>query len=127
MPIQNYSTDKSAADPRIDELRAKIRCVEEKRYSVEYHDPEKRSIGNAITVELNDGTKLEEVEVEYPVGHKRRVSRKPLQSGRGYLYGSFQRTEGTPLLMAKFKRHIAPHFDEAHQKKSVKPFPFNKS
>lgn len=95
---QSY-TDKSAADPRIDELRAKIRCVEEKRYSVEYHDPEKRSIGNAITVELDDGTKLEEVEVEYPVGHKRR------------------RTEGTPLLMAKFKRHIAPHFDEAHQKK----------
>jgi 2-methylcitrate dehydratase PrpD len=73
-PARNFSTDKSAADPRIDELRAKIRCVEEKRYSVEYHDPEKRSIGNAITVELNDGTKLDEVEVEYPVGHKRRVS-----------------------------------------------------
>ncbi|KAG8758265.1 ATP-binding cassette transporter CGR1 [Serendipita sp. 396] len=90
-------TDKSAADPRIDELRAKIRCVEDKRFSVEYHDPEKRSIGNAITIELNDGTKLDEVEVEYPVGHKRR------------------RAEGTPLLMAKFKRHIAPHYDTAHQ------------
>jgi len=49
--------------------------VEEKRFSVEYHDPQKRSIGNAITIELNDGTKLDEVEVEYPVGHKRRVSR----------------------------------------------------
>jgi len=67
------SADKAAADPRIDELRAKIRCVEDKRFSVEYHDPEKRSIGNAITIELNDGTKLDEVEVEYPVGHKRRV------------------------------------------------------
>ena len=43
--------------------------------------------------------KHDEVEVEYPVGHKRR------------------RAEGTPLLMAKFKRHVAPHFDEAHQKK----------
>lgn len=95
---QSY-TDAAAADPRIDELRAKIRCVEENKYSVEYHDPEKRSIGNAITIELNDGTKLEEVEVEYPVGHKRR------------------RIEGTPLLMAKFKRHIAPHFDSAHQQK----------
>ena len=71
---QRRSTDKAASDPRIDELRAKIRCVEDKRFSVEYHDPGKRSIGNALLVELNDGTKLDEVEVEYPVGHKRRVS-----------------------------------------------------
>ncbi|KAJ6500112.1 MmgE/PrpD family-domain-containing protein [Mycena vitilis] len=92
-------TDASAADPRIDALRAKIYCVEEKRFSVDYHDPEKRSIGNALLVELNDGTVLDEVEVEYPVGHKRR------------------RAEGTPLLMNKFKRHISHHFDEAHQKK----------
>jgi len=92
-------TDASAADPRIDALRAKIYCVEEKRFSVDYHDPEKRSIGNALLVELNDGTVLDEVEVEYPVGHKRR------------------RAEGTPLLMNKFKRHISHHFDESHQKK----------
>lgn len=83
-----YSTDASAADPRIDALRAKIYCVEEKRFSVDYHDPEKRSIGNALLVELNDGTVLDEVEVEYPVGHKRR------------------RAEGTPLLMNKFKRYV---------------------
>ncbi|KAJ7680544.1 MmgE/PrpD family-domain-containing protein [Mycena polygramma] len=92
-------TDASAADPRIDALRSKIYCVEEKRFSVDYHDPEKRSIGNALLVELNDGTVLDEVEVEYPVGHKRR------------------RAEGTPLLMNKFRRHISHHFDEAHQKK----------
>ncbi|TDL25890.1 2-methylcitrate dehydratase [Rickenella mellea] len=92
-------TEESAADPRIDELRAKIFCVEDKRFSVEYHDPAKRSIGNALLVELNDGTKLDEVEVEYPVGHKRR------------------RAEGTPLLMNKFRRHISPHFDEAQQKR----------
>ncbi|KZS98454.1 2-methylcitrate dehydratase [Sistotremastrum niveocremeum HHB9708] len=95
---QSY-TDESAADPRIDALRAKIYCVEDKRFSVEYHEPEKRSIGNALLVELNDGTVLDEVEVEYPVGHKRR------------------RSEGTPLLLNKFKRHIAPHFEESHQKK----------
>ena len=94
-------TDTAAADPRIDALRAKIRCVEESQYSIDYHDPAKRSISNALLVELNDGTVLDEVEVEYPVGHKRR------------------RVEGTPLLLAKFKRHIAPHFDEAHQKKYV--------
>lgn len=91
-------TDKAAADPRIDELRAKINCVEDKTFSVEYHEPSKRSIGNAITVTLNDGTVLDEVIVEYPVGHKRR------------------RAEGTPLLMAKFRRHIGPHFNETHQK-----------
>lgn len=72
------STDKAAADPRIDELRGKIRCVEDERFSVEYHNPEMRSIGNALLVELKDGTKLDEVEVEYPVGHKRRVSRRVL-------------------------------------------------
>ncbi|KIY74416.1 2-methylcitrate dehydratase [Cylindrobasidium torrendii FP15055 ss-10] len=91
-------TDKSAADPRIDALRAKIHCVEDKAFSVDYHDPEKRSIGNSLLVELNDGTVLEEVQVEYPVGHKRR------------------REEGTPLLLNKFKRHISHHFDEAQQK-----------
>lgn len=68
------STDASAADPRIDELRAKIRCVEDKSFSVDYHDPQKRSIGNALLVTLNDDTVLGEVVVEYPVGHKRRVS-----------------------------------------------------
>ncbi|CAE6518006.1 unnamed protein product [Rhizoctonia solani] len=95
-------TDKAAADPRIDELRAKIFCVEDKRFSEEYHAPDKRSIGNALLVTLNDGTVLDEVEVEYPVGHKRR------------------RAEGTPLLIAKFKRHVAPHFDEAHQSQILK-------
>ncbi|KAF8578704.1 2-methylcitrate dehydratase [Ramaria rubella] len=92
-------TDASAADPRIDALRTKIHCVEEQKFSVDYHDPEKRSIGNALLVELNDGTVLDEVEVEYPVGHKRR------------------RAEGTPLLINKFRRHISHHFDQTHQKK----------
>lgn len=64
---------------------------------MDYLDPEKRSIGNALLVELNDGTVLDEVEVEYPVGHKRR------------------RAEGTPLLLNKFKTHIKPHFEDAHQ------------
>ena len=80
------STDAAAADPRIDALRAKITCVQDDTFSTEYHDPERRSIGNAITLELNDGTVLDEILVEYPVGHKRR------------------RAEGTPLLMAKFKK-----------------------
>ena len=80
------SSDKHAADPRIDELRAKITCHQDDTFSVDYHDPAKRSIGNAITLTLKDGTVLDEVVVEYPVGHKRR------------------REEGTPLLMQKFQR-----------------------
>ena len=75
--------------------------MEDKRFSEEYHAPEKRSIGNALLVELNDGTVLEEVEIEYPVGHK------------------FRREEGTPLLINKFKRHISYHYEPAHQQKSV--------
>lgn len=73
LTTQSY-TDESASDPRIDALRAKIQCVEDKQFSVDYHEPEKRSIGNALLVTLNDGTVLDEVVVEYPVGHKRRVS-----------------------------------------------------
>ncbi|KAH8119002.1 2-methylcitrate dehydratase [Phellopilus nigrolimitatus] len=94
---ESYS-DTNAADPRIDALRAKITCVEDTRFSADYHDPAKRSIGNAITLTLADGTVLDEVAVEYPIGHKRR------------------RAEGTPLLMRKFENHIKPHFDEARQK-----------
>ncbi|KIM69168.1 hypothetical protein SCLCIDRAFT_1208593 [Scleroderma citrinum Foug A] len=94
----NSYADAAAADPRIDTLRAKIHCVENKTFSVDYHDPAKRSIGNALLVELSDGTILDEVVVEYPVGHRLR------------------REEGTPLLIEKFKRHISHHFDEAHQK-----------
>lgn len=74
------SADSAAADPRIDALRAKIFCVEEKQFSTDYHDPEKRSIGNALLVELNDGTVLDEVAVEYPIGHRRRVRSLPYPS-----------------------------------------------
>jgi 2-methylcitrate dehydratase len=87
--------DSVAADSRIDALREKMTCVEDKSYSLEYHDPEKRSIGNAIQITLNDGTEFPEVAVEYPVGHK------------------FRREEGIPLLVEKFKRHLNGRFDQA--------------
>lgn len=100
LTTEDYS-DAAAADPRIDALRDKIECVEDPKFSVDYHEPEKRFISNALTITLNDGTVLDEVEIEYPVGHKRR------------------REEGTPLLMNKFKTHIAPHFDAATQNKII--------
>ncbi len=89
--------DKVAADPRIDALRAKIVCVEDMRFTADYHDPQKRSIANALTVEFNDGTALPEVVVEYPVGHRRR------------------RAEGIPLLEAKFRTNLARSFPKKQQ------------
>lgn len=94
--------DSVAADPRIDALRDKIYCVEDVQFTNDYHDPEKRSIANALTVELNDGTVLDEVVVEYPVGHKRR------------------REEGIPLLIEKFKINLARIFNEQQQEQILK-------
>jgi len=89
--------DAVAADPRIDALRERIRCVEDPRFTRDYHDPEKRSIANALTVELEDGTKLPEVVCEYPIGHRRR------------------RAEGLPLLEQKFRTNLARRFSAKQQ------------
>ncbi|MGO9323218.1 MAG: bifunctional 2-methylcitrate dehydratase/aconitate hydratase [Terracidiphilus sp.] len=90
--------DAVAADPRIDALRAKIECVEEPRFTADYHDPEKRAITNSLRVALNDGRILEET-VEYPIGHRRR------------------REEGTLLLIEKFKTNLRRRFNEAQQQR----------
>ena len=68
---EDYEND-IARDPRIDALRAKMRCVEDPQITLDYHDPSKRTIGNGLTVTLNDGTKLPEVFIDIPVGHKLR-------------------------------------------------------
>ena len=90
--------DRVAGDPRIDALRAKVECVEEPQFTTDYHDPEKRSIANALRIVLDDGSVLEEM-VEYPIGHKRR------------------RKEGMPLLVEKFKRNLARRFGEEQQQR----------
>ncbi|MEH2492741.1 bifunctional 2-methylcitrate dehydratase/aconitate hydratase [Bradyrhizobium sp. AZCC 2230] len=89
--------DSVASDPRIDALRAKIVCVEDPAFTKDYHDPDKRSIANALTVQLKDGTTLSEVVVEYPIGHKRR------------------RGDGIPLLEAKFRTNLARKFPVKQQ------------
>jgi 2-methylcitrate dehydratase len=89
--------DAIAADPRIDALREKMACVEDKGFSRDYLDPAKRSIANAITVEFNDGTKTPEVVVEYPIGHRRR------------------RDDGIPLLIEKFRVNVARRFAAKQQ------------
>ncbi|HLU01782.1 MAG TPA: bifunctional 2-methylcitrate dehydratase/aconitate hydratase [Advenella sp.] len=91
--------DAIAADPRIDALREKIECIEDPAFTRDYHDPERRSIANALTVQFSDGSKLDEVVCEYPIGHKRR------------------RKEGIPLLEAKFRVNLARMFPDRQQEK----------
>jgi 2-methylcitrate dehydratase len=98
LTARDYEDD-IASDPRIDALREKIVCVEDAGYSADYHDPGKRSIANAITVEFNDGSSFDEVAVEYPLGHARR------------------RVEGIPLLIEKYKTNLARIYDKDKQSK----------
>lgn len=81
-----------AKDPRIDKLREKMEVVENKEFSQDYLDPEKRSIANAIQIHFKDGSSTEKVTVEYPIGHRRR------------------RQEGVPVLKAKFEANLATRF-----------------
>jgi len=97
LTASDYEND-VASDPRIDALRAKIVCVEDPQFTVDYHDPDKRSIANALTVTLSDGTVLPELVAEYPIGHKRR------------------RTDGIPLLEAKFRKNLSRRFPAKQQK-----------
>ena len=93
--------DAVAADPRIDPLRAKIICIEDPQFTRDYHDPEKRSVANGVTVEFRNGSKLDEVMVEYPIGHKLR------------------RGEGIPLLEEKFRTNLARRFPTRQQKSII--------
>ena len=90
--------DDVASDSRIDKLRDKIICIEDKQFTKDYHDPKKRSIANALTVEFKDGKKLKEIVCEYPIGHKLR------------------RKEGMPVLVEKFKTNLARKFPVKQQK-----------
>ncbi|HEX4341867.1 MAG TPA: bifunctional 2-methylcitrate dehydratase/aconitate hydratase, partial [Verrucomicrobiae bacterium] len=80
----DHYEDETAGDPRIDELRAKMVVKEEPRYSREYLEADKRSISNSVQVFFQDGSATDRIDVEYPVGHRRR------------------RAEGIPLLVKKF-------------------------
>jgi 2-methylcitrate dehydratase len=95
--------DKLALDPvwgkRIDEVRARIVCVEDPQFTADYHNPDRRSIANALTVELTDGTVLPEVVVEYPIGHRLR------------------RGDGIPLLLEKFETNLARRFDKPQRQR----------
>lgn len=88
----DHYEDSTAIDPRIDALREKMTVVENPQYSKDYLDPDKRSIANAVQVMFKDGSKTDNVVVEYPIGHRRR------------------REEGIPVLKKKFKNNLATRF-----------------
>ncbi|KAL2167813.1 hypothetical protein VTG60DRAFT_778 [Thermothelomyces hinnuleus] len=82
----------AATSELVESLRKRIKCVEDPQFTADYHDPALRTISNGLTVELNDGTVLPEVVVEAPLGHRLR------------------REEAKPHILAKYKRHLEPHF-----------------
>lgn len=96
--------ESASCDPRIDRLRNKMKVVENKTYSIDYHDPEKRSIANAITVHFKDGTSTARIEIEYPLGHRRR------------------RKEGLPLLFSKCEANLRTHYPKAKVAKLMSLF-----
>ena len=93
LTAESYSDD-VANDPRIDGLRDLMEVSENEKFTVDYFDPDKRGIGNAIQIFFNDGTSTDRVEISYPIGHKRR------------------RDEGIPVLIAKFESAVSDHFSD---------------
>jgi 2-methylcitrate dehydratase len=83
--------DAIATDPRIDVLRAKMEVKENTSFTKEYYERDQRHIGNAITIVLSDGTRLQQ-RIDFPIGHRKR------------------RAEGMPVLVKKFEDSVAAHY-----------------
>ena len=88
----DHYEDQTATDPRIDSLREKMVVRENESYTADYYDAEKRAIPNAMQVFFTDGSNTDNVEVHYPIGHRRR------------------REEGIPVLQQKFANNLSTQF-----------------
>jgi 2-methylcitrate dehydratase len=93
--------DAVARDPRVDQLRARMEVRENPAFTKEYYEADKRHIGNAVQVFFRGGTSTRRVQVDFPVGHRKR------------------RAEGYPLLVRKFDESVAAHFS-AKQAAAIK-------
>lgn len=100
----DHYEDAAARDPRIDALRDKMILAEDPRYSKEYLEPGKRSIANAVQVFFRDGTATEKVEVEYPLGHRRR------------------RKEGLPQLLKKLETNLKTRYPDSRRREIMDSF-----
>ncbi|MSU23671.1 MAG: bifunctional 2-methylcitrate dehydratase/aconitate hydratase [Opitutus sp.] len=96
--------DQVASDPRIDALRAKMTVIEDKQYSRDYLDADKRSIANAVQVFFSDGSKTDRIEVHFPIGHRRR------------------RKEGIPILQQKAASAFAARYGKSKSEKLTSLF-----
>ncbi len=99
----DYEAD-VAADPRIDRLRSLMQVRENQEFTRDYYDPERRFIGNALQVFFRDGSMTPRVQVDFPVGHRRR------------------RAEGEPLLIAKFTAAVSAHYPAAQAARAIALF-----
>ncbi len=101
---ENYEDDfahDAVMGPRIDALRRKMQVIEDERYSIDYHAPDKRSIANALQIVFRDGTTTDKIGIEYPIGHRRR------------------RAEGIPVLEAKFASALRAHYSPEQAEKII--------
>jgi 2-methylcitrate dehydratase len=96
--------DVAAAEPRIDQLRSKMVVIEEMQYSRDYLDPDLRSISNRVQVFFEDGTATDAVEVQFPLGHRRR------------------RNEAIGPLKSKFRTNAGKRFTENRVESLVQLF-----
>ena len=96
--VADHYEDETALDPRVDGLRDKMVVVENKQYSIDYLDPHKRSIANAVQIHFKDGTSTDVVECEYPLGHR------------------FRRDEAIPQINRKFSSNIQTHYSQKQMK-----------
>ena len=96
--------DRIAGDPRVDALRAKMQVKENTTFTQEYYDPNKRYIGNAVQVFFKDGSASQRVQVDYPIGHRRR------------------REEGMPVLVKKFEASVNAYFEPRQAAKVIALF-----
>ncbi|KLJ12193.1 2-methylcitrate dehydratase [Blastomyces silverae] len=92
----------AATSELLESLRKRIKCVEDPQMTKDYHDPALRTIPNALTVTLNDGTVLDEIVVDAPLGHRLR------------------REEAKPEILAKYKRHLEGHYDASKVDQLIK-------
>ena len=77
--------DAVAADARVDALRALMQVRENPQFTQDYYAADKRYIGNALQVFFRDGSATPRIQVDVPIGHRRR------------------RAEGRPLLMQEVR------------------------
>ena len=96
----DYNDDSEAASSQlVEHIRRSTSCVVDPQFTADYHDPTRRTISNALTVTLMDGTMMDEVVVQAPLGHR------------------FRREEAIPKIMDKYERHLASHYRPDHVKR----------